>query len=255
MNYEFILKFIKNNYSLKGKKFYIPENIDYALPTSEKMFVGNIPTGTKFMSKKLAVGIYWENDWGARDLDLSGINVGGKVGWNSDYKQGGGSLMYSGDITNAPSGAVEYLYANKGLKEPTLVQNNVFSGSPTCGYKIVVGKGDKVSENYMMNPDKVWVETKCESVQKQTVLGMLIPEDDKQTFVLLNFGAGNVRVSGNSETTTLATKALFQQWKNPISFNDLVSELGGKLVDSKEKADIDLSLDNLEKDTFTKLFK
>jgi hypothetical protein len=63
-NYEFILDYLKLKYDLSGKKFYFPENVEFALPTSEKMFVGNIPTGTRFYGEQLAVGIYWEDAWG-----------------------------------------------------------------------------------------------------------------------------------------------------------------------------------------------
>ncbi len=80
-NYEFILDFLKLKYdNISGKKFYFPENIEFALPTSEKMFVGNIPTEPVFMVIDWAVGIYWEDKWGARDLDLSGLNIAGKIG-------------------------------------------------------------------------------------------------------------------------------------------------------------------------------
>lgn len=253
-NYLFILKYLKNRFNFAGIKFYLPKYVKYALPTSEKMYVGNIPTGTRFYGKKLAVGIYWENNWGAHDLDLSGLNIGGKIGWNSTYNQGGGDLMYSGDITNAPNGAVEYLYANKGLDEPTLVQNNVYSGDSECGYKIIIGRGDGVNNDYMMNPNKLFVDIRCNSVQKQTILGMLIPKKDKQCFVLLNFGAGHARVSGNSDISTMATKALYEQWNKPLSFNKIIGVLGAEIVESKEEADFDLSLDNLEKDTFVKIF-
>jgi hypothetical protein len=50
---------------------------------------------------------------GEVDLDLSGLNIAGKIGWNSAYNQDNGQLMYSGDMTSAPQGAVEYLYATK----------------------------------------------------------------------------------------------------------------------------------------------
>jgi len=225
------------------------------LPTSEKMYVGNIPTGTRFYGNKLAVGIYWEDSWGARDLDLSGLNIGGKIGWNASYNQQNGDLMYSGDITSAPNGAVEYLYANKGLNAPTLVKNNVYSGDAECGYKIVIGKGDKISRDYMMNPNNLLSEIKCNSVQKDTILGMFIPKKDKQCFVLLNFGAGHARVSGNSEVSNLATKALYQQWNKPLSLNKVLKMLGAEMVEDRENADIDLSLDTLEKDTLIKFFK
>ncbi|MBU3026034.1 hypothetical protein [Zobellia galactanivorans] len=254
-NYDFLMQYCKNRFDLSGKKFFLPHNIEFSLPTSEKMFVGNIPTGSKIFGKSLAVGIYWENDWGAHDLDLSGLNIGGKIGWNSDYKQGEGSLMYSGDITNAPNGAVEYLYAQNGLSEPTLVKNNVYTGEENCEYKIIVGKGDKIDYNYMMDPNNLFLETKCQSVQRQTILGMLIPEKERQCFVVLNIGAGASRVSGNSEISLLATKALFQQWSNPILFRDLILALGAEIVEKIEDADYNFSLDNLQKDSFIKLFQ
>ena len=254
VNYDFILRYIKNRFDLSGKKFYFPENIKYALPTSEKMYVGNVPTGTRFYGRKLAVGVYWENGWGARDIDLSGVNIEGKVGWNARYNQDGGSLLYSGDITSAPDGAVEYLYAGKGLKNDTLIQTNIFNGEDTCGYKIIVGEGDKMSREYMMNPNNLLMEVKCNSVQKQTILGLIIPKEERQCFVLLNFGAGQVRVSGMSELSEIATKALYQQWKKPFSFNKLVRLLGAEMVDNKEDTDFDMSLPNLEKDSFIKIF-
>jgi len=254
-NYNFILAFLKDRYSLKDKKIFLPKNVDYALPTSEKMFVGNVPTGTRFSGKKMAVGVYWENEWGANDLDLSGLNIGGKIGWNATYNQNRGALMYSGDITNAPNGAVEYLYANKGLDEPTLVLNNVFCGDEKSGYKIIVGKGDKISRDYMMNPNNLFAEVKCNSVQKQTVLGIFIPEEEKQSFILLNFGAGQCRVAGYSPVTGIATKALYQQWSEPLTFKNIIKELGATIISEPKEADLDLSLDNLEKDSFTKLFQ
>jgi hypothetical protein len=253
-NYVFLKDYLKTRFDLTDKTFYFPQDIEYALPSSEKMFVGNIPTGTKFYGDALAVGIYWENSWGARDLDLSGLNISGKVGWNSSYNQNKGQLMYSGDITNAPDGAVEYLYANKGLAAPTLVKNNVYSGQPNCDYKIIVGKGDSIDYNYMMNPNNLFVESKCSSVQRQTVLGMLIPEGKRQSFVLLNFGAGQTRVSGNSEISKLATQALYQEWSDPLSFKEVVLQLGGQLSDTAEDADFDFTLSKLKIDTLIEVF-
>lgn len=255
LNYDFILNYLKSKYNLSGKKMYFPKDVEFALPTSEKMFVGNIPTGTRFYGDRLAIGIYWENDWGAYDLDLSGLNIAGKIGWNASYNQNEGQLMYSGDMTSAPQGAVEYLYANKGFVAPTLVMNNVFSGSSDCGYKIVIGKGDAVSYDYMMNPNNLFAEAQCNSVQKQTILGILLPKDGRQCFVLLNFGAGHSHVSGSSEVSMMATQALYQQWYEPISFNKLVEELGATITNKKSESDYSFSIDTLEKDSFMRIFK
>lgn len=256
MNYDFILDYLKLKYeNLSGKKFYFPENVEFALPTSEKMFVGNIPTGTRFYGDRLAVGIYWEDQWGAHDLDLSGLNIAGKIGWNAAYNHDNGQLMYSGDMTSAPNGAVEYLYANKRLSTPTLVMNNVFSGDTNCGYKIVIGKGDNISYDYMMNPSNLFAETRCNSVQKQMILGILLPKNGKQCFVLLNFGAGHSHISGNTEVSAMATSSLYQQWYDSLSFNDLVKELGAEITTEKAEADFDFSLERLEKDSFIRIFK
>ncbi|PJJ62768.1 hypothetical protein [Chryseobacterium geocarposphaerae] len=255
LNYDFILNYLKSKYNLTGKKVYFPENVEFGLPTSEKMFVGNIPTGTRFYGESLAVGIYWENAWGAYDLDLSGLNIAGKIGWNAAYNQNEGQLMYSRDITSASNGAVEYLYANKGLSAPTLVMNNVFSGNSDCGYKIVIGKGDAITYNYMMNPNHLFAEARCNSVQKQTILGMLLPKGGKQCFVLLNFGAGHSHVSGNNEVSVMATNALYQQWYEAVSFNQLVEALEATITSNKEEAEFDFSLESLEKDSFIKIFK
>lgn len=254
-NYERILNYLKNNYSLKGKKIFLPENINYALPTSEKMFVGNIPTGTKFFGERLAVGFYWENSWGASDLDLSAIDLAGrKIGWNASYGEGGGPLMYSGDMTDAKDGAVEYLYASRDLKDSNLVQCNVYRGDSDAKYNIIIGKGDTINKDYMMNPNNLLASIPSQAVEKQTVIGIFIPEEDQQTFIVLNFGSGQLRVSSRSGLITLSNTALVQKWKNTISFNNLVTLLGAEVVSDPDEAEFNFNINSLEKDSFIQLF-
>jgi hypothetical protein len=105
-----------------------------------------------------------------------------------------------------------------------------------------------------MNPNNLFMEVTVESIQKQNVLGMFLPKGERQTFVLLNFGAGSTRVSSKNKITEIANKALRQQWDNAYTFNDLIKSLGGELVDARENADYDFSLDTLEKDSFIKVF-
>jgi len=251
-NFKLLLGHLQDRVSSKHKVF-LPDGVDYALPTSEKMFIGNIPTGTRFFGKRLAVGVYWKNSGGARDIDLSGISVSGhKVGWNGSYNHDN-KLLYSGDITNAPKGAVEYLHAS-GEVESTLITTNVYSGQDDCEYKIIVGKGSKVSNNFMMNPNKLLAEVKTKGIQKQMVLGLLSQDGDQNSFTLLNFGAGATRVSGYGINTRRFTTALCEQWANPLSLRDVISALDWEVVETAEDADFDLSLDSLEKDTFVKIF-
>ena len=259
-NYSFIINYLKSRIKGENKTVFIPEDIIYALPTSEKLFVGNIPTGTKFLGKELAAGIYWENSWGARDLDLTGLNISGKIGWNASYNQQDQDLTFSGDITNAENGAVEFLRAGSNNNiSPTLVMNNVYSGEKDAGYKIVIGKGSDVDRDFMMNPNKVMAEIRTESVQKNTVLGLFMQEcDEIRSFTLLNFGAGNAHVSGESEVSVMATKALYEQWKNPLSLNDVLIECGYNVISTKNDEtvlDFNLEFDTITKSTFIDLFQ
>ena len=255
-NFYFLTDYMSKRFDMSGKKFFLPEDVSFALPTSEKMYVGNIPTGSKFFGEQLAVGIYWRNDWGARDHDLSGMSALGKVGWNARYSGRDGGLLYSGDITNAPNGAVEYLHARNKFDEPTIVMNNIYSGgSEDTGYKIIVGQGNDIDRKYMMDPNNLLMEVKTETVQRQMVLGLFLPEDNGQSFVILNFGAGSTQVSGYGETARIATQALYEQWRDPLMFNDLIALLGGEIVDNQLDADYNFSLDKLERDSFTKVFE
>lgn len=254
-NYSLILNHLKTRIDGQGRTVFIPSNITYALPTSEKLFVGNIPTGTKFTGKALAAGVYWKDSWGASDLDVSGLNIGGKIGWNANYNDEDHGLTYSGDLTSAPNGAVEYLHIADGIAEtPTLVMNSVYDGDPTAEYKIIIGEGDDVTRHYMMSPNKVIAEIKTASVQKSTVLGMIMPEKDGlNSFVLLNFGAGNAHIAGDSEVTRLSTKALYQQWNNALSLNMLLVEFGFVVKNTIDEENKELIIDfNLKPDILTK---
>ena len=250
-NYIFLTDYLRQRFDLSNIKIFLPKDVEYAVPTSEKMFVGYIPTGTKFYGNKLVVGIYWEDEWGAMDLDLSAISISGdKIGWNRAYSNK--NLTYSGDITSAPNGAVEYLHAHQGLDQPYLVQNNVYCGQDNSGYKIIVGKGSKVSKSYIMNPNKVMLDVKTETPQRQTIVGLFLPElSNKQSFVLLNVGAGRLRISYGK---SLGCSALYQQYKNPFNFTELLNLLQTRIVDNLEDADYDFSLKELNKDSFTNLF-
>jgi len=250
-NFLYLQDFLYNKFNLRGKTFLVPENVFYGLPTSEKMFVGNIPVGTKIRENNLAVGIYWENKWGARDLDLSAVNLHNKVGWNSSYSQDD-ELYYSGDITNAPDGAVEYLYIKKELDSPTLVFNNIFNGEIGAQFKLIVGAGSDITKDYLLDPNKVILQGKTKTVSNQTILGIF----NKETFTILNLGSTSNFVSGNNKITELQRKALIQETENNLSLNHLIILLGGRLTtDKTQKVDYDLSIDKLEKDAILNIFK
>ena len=71
--------------NIKGKRFYIPEGIMYAVPTSQKNFIDNIPMYTRYkMDKNSIIGIHWTNSKDGRvDLDLHYTSKNIHIGWNS----------------------------------------------------------------------------------------------------------------------------------------------------------------------------
>lgn len=250
----FLKDIIREKYPLNGLKVYIPEGVHYALPTSEKLFVGNVPMGTKLVSKDpIALGVYWKNSWGARDLDLSGVSTV-KVGWNARFDHNK-NVTYSGDITNAPNGATEYIRVHKA-EEDQLILNNVFSGEAVgSGFNIVVGRGSSIDKQYMMDPNNVWFTASTKSVQRQSVVGMIVSEDDKNAAIVVNLGCGGNQVSGAGKHTMVMRKALAEKWKNCFYLEELLEHCGAELVDNEEDCDVNLSPSKLEKDTILSLFK
>lgn len=251
--YDLVYADLINSLNLQGKKILYPEKVDYALPSTEKMFVGNFPAGTRITSDNLVSGVYWEDAWGANDLDLSALSMKGKVGWNAAYK--GEGLLYSGDITEAPNGATELLYTSGSLDYPALAINNIFSGQEGCKFKIIVGSAPKVEANYMFDPNELILEAECNMVGRQQIIGIFLPDEEgKVSFVLVNAGFGSMSVSGNTPHSDLARQALFYQFSNPISFRKLLEDAGAEIVMSGE-ADLDLRPESLQKDTFIGLFR
>lgn len=253
----FILDLMKKKFDFDGLKVYIPSDVFYALPTSEKNFVGNIPTGTKLVSDSaIAAGIYWENSGGASDLDLSSISVtGGKVGWNSTYNND--DVTYSGDITSAPKGATEYMRFKEGMSESHLIMNNVYSGAVKGSeFRIVFGKGSNIDKKYMMDPNKVWFTAPTETLQKQSVVGFVTPDPEHGTAaIVVNAGFGSSQVSGGSGKNSCLATALTEKWANAFYLNDVLEHCGAEIVDDSQECDVDLTPSKLEKDSIIGLFK
>lgn len=139
-----VLKSLKVDLAhLKKQKILLDPNVDYGLPISRKQTMGQLPFGTTVTPKGevISSGVYWENAWGAHDLDLSAIDINNsRTGWGmySGYAAGN-PVTYSGDITSAPNGAMEFMTSKIGYSEPYALFVNVFSGSEGCEAEIVVG--------------------------------------------------------------------------------------------------------------------
>lgn len=231
----------------------LPKDISIPLPKSEKSFVGNYPLGTIFQltNDHAIVGINWKEIDGASDLDLSLIDIDGdKFGWNSDYYNQDKSVIYSGDMTSADPEATELFYAAKGFK-PSLIKVNRYCGEPNSKFTFFIAneKLSKLETNYMVDPNNITFkvnELKMDSRAK--TLGVITDYH----FILAQVRTGNKQVAGASITNNYI-KYLLDTINHRLYINDIVEEIGLKLVDDNYQDKVDLDLTNISKNTLIEL--
>ncbi|MFX1380750.1 MAG: hypothetical protein ACFFA4_16835 [Promethearchaeota archaeon] len=257
-----IIEDIKKN--VEGKKVYIPETIIYTLPTTEKQFTGNIPSGS-FVSipKDMIIGIHWENvDNNRIDLDLSLLNLNSvKIGWDASYRSGDNTILFSGDVTDAPKprgGASELFYVQKQQKNEFIMYVNYFNYDKeiTVPIKILVASESHTSltNNYMVDQNKIITTVKENINEKQNILGFLITTENECRFYFVKTSIGNSITSTDNHYTKHSLKYLTNFYKNTINLNEILQKAGA-LLSNKEECDIDLSPESLEKDSIINLLK
>ena len=252
-----ITKDIEKN--VKGKKIYIPDYINYSLPATEKQFTGNLPSGTYIsIPQDMIVGVYWENIKPYMiDLDLSLVSRSKKYGWDAGYRNDEGDILYSGDITNAPTGATELFFVKRQLKDSFILFLNYYNynAGVRVPFKIIIAKekAKDFGNNYMVNPNNIVSVVQSEISQKQKMLGLLIITMKESRFYFAETSIGRSITSRNSEAAENSRKYLLSFYQNSFELKDILLKAGAEIVDDKDKSDIDLSPENLEKDSILNL--
>jgi hypothetical protein len=225
----------------------LPKGLELTLPTSEKNFVGNFPMGSSVVLAETdnVIGIYWRNDWGARDYDLHLITKTGKhYGWNGDYHgEEFGKIVYSGDMTSADPEAAECLYIEKGAPNSVIAVNK-FSGSHNAKFKLFVAVDpDKNSlqrtrelKDAMVDPNKIVFEAEIEHDSDGT---KNVAKIENGRMIMSNFETG-----GHSRVPSVSMSKIIEEQSKVkansyISLEELLIKAGFELVD--EEADIDLT--------------
>ena len=256
---------------LKSKACVVkfPQTCSIALPTSEKNFVGNYPYGTSFdLTKNNVLGVYWRNEWGTRDYDLSMINISGeKIGWNAAYYSGwgrgmsGGSrsqVIYSGDMTNANPEAVELLYIEATAPDG-IVKLNKFNGEDDSKFRFFFANEHIAHDKcygHMVDPNNIKFDTMIDfQGQGEKTIGMLLGGK----FIMMDMGTGTRRVSTSGKYVNTVIESMKQKAQCFIPLKEILLRAGFTEWEppkegEEEKPEDVLDLTNPEKDSLIKLF-
>jgi len=249
---------------VKGKKIFIPSGVQYALPATEKQFTGNLPSGTSIsVSKDMVFGVHWEDVGNTRiDLDLSLLGSDGcKTGWDANYRSGDRKILFSGDMTAAPkpNGASELFYVARQTEASLILFVNYFNHDEDVEvpFKILVAEEPvkNLSKNYMVNPNNVVGVVATKIKERQRMLGLVTVSPNECKFYFAEADIGNSITSYGNKYSDDARRYLFDFYKNAITLNEVLDMAGAKLVSKKDKCDVDLSLEGLEKDTILSLIR
>lgn len=256
---------------VKNKTIYIPNNIEYALPASEKQFTGFLPSGTyATLSDNMVIGNHWVNivNEGIEqqiDLDLSLIGISGKTGWDGEYKTDNNQILFSGDLTDAPIplGASELFYIDKNLNEPKILMLNYYNFMK--GNKvdtIIMLAQDKITsfeKHYLIDPNKMILSTTVNISQPQNILGLIHKVDGELRFYFNNLSLGLSITSSNNEHSLMAQEYFLKSLENSISFKEILSAAGAIIVKDRptdsETEYLDLSPNALDKNSFLDLLQ
>ena len=245
---------------LSEKATYVkyPKNMVLACPTSEKNFVGDLPFGTymDLQDSDSFIGIYWKEEWGTHDFDLSVLNIDGiKVGWDSRYYSDNQDVVYSGDMTSARPEATEIMLFKKGAKDG-LVMVNRYNGRDGSKFRFFGGvePNMKLKRNYMVDPNFIKFSADVVSDTVEQTIGLL--NDGK--FYVMALGSGNSIVSfhkGSKQNERYYASVLKAQ--SYLKLNYILSAAGFIDVDSVEELPKDaqiLDLTQMSRDTLINLF-
>lgn len=259
-----ILEKIDENVS--EKKIYLPKNITYAVPTSEKDFVGFIPCGsyvTIDSDKSALIGVHWENRKDAKndswrgdrvDLDLSMSSLTEKIGWDRSYRNEDLGIWFSGDIIDAPPphGATEFFRING--KSDLAYSVNLHSYTQNeVNYDLIIGEMNSEEKERVFVPSAKIFQYQS-SIDNSKDLGIYVQKDGKKRFYFKNLQTSEGRTSKAAEYKKIIIEKSLEDLDNQFSLEWILKRTTAILVDNPSEADIDLSVDKLSSDSIIKLF-
>lgn len=242
--------------SIKGKTFYIPENVSYTMPTSEKQFIGEFPEGSYIEVPRngtMVIGVHWFNLHSQRvDLDLKMLNLSSSYGWDTLYcsEDGSGEIVFSGDITDAPKpngGSEAFLISPKCENKSFLVKlNNFTRNKETVPFEFFVVQDMKgiIDEDYVIDPNKVVMMTQnkfdndgivdSDKIKSTLTLGYVEITSTKIKIYFKSFEDVHSRISSVDKVNKNIFKFTELQCLTQLKLRDLISKCGGILKDTPQ---------------------
>lgn len=253
--------------NVDGKRIYIPERFNYAVPVSEKKFVGNIPYGSSYTFEKnsVVVGVHWfnvvhENYEMRTDLDLHLNSEKINIGWQNDFNDENfintkkRKIIFSGDMTDAPidsGGATEAFFVGESLRDEFLMVNlNYFNRVPFIGvpFKLVLADvaQEKINRKYLVDAHEIAFCVPAEISSGEMFLGFLTSDEfgDKK-FYFFSRNMGNRIVARTTDVTKKINSAMQTTAETFLSLNDILTRAGAILEDVTI-SDCDINLDPAE---------
>lgn len=253
---EWVIDSIANDLHKKvnDQPFYIPEYIHYALPATEKQFVGNFPNGTHIdVPDDMIFGIYWENTDRRIDLDLAVISQNGKIGWDVSYRSVNRDVLFSGDMTDAENGASELFYIARQANAARLATVNYYNyikDSPVPTRILVASEKPEVfGKHYLVDVNNMLAQTTIEIERQQNIVGLI----NDSRFYFTNVAVGNSVTSSNDERATQTREYLINSLTSTIMLRDVLERANAIVVSEPIEDCIDLSPERVIKNTFVEL--
>ena len=252
--------------AVQGKHICLPEEMDYAFPTSEKQFTGPIPALSSLsLPENAVVGIHWENALRADgkeervDLDLHYTSDKIHVGWNTGFDSDDRKLvLHSGDLTDAPrpKGAAEVIYVSDAVQDDfaALSVNKYTDNLKPIPFSLFFGKAetDAPDRQYLISRQEVCVHINgMEIGHPEMMVGFMESAENGKTLHFVKTALGNFIVSSHDKNKAHALEAIRSMLRTRLSLR-YVLDLAGASFEPKEDGtwDIDLSLNALTADSF-----
>lgn len=252
----------------KATNVFLPKGVELSCPTSEKNFIGNYPFGSyvPMNGDHNIFGIYWRNEWGARDLDLWYTDKNGtRYGWCSSYTDKSKNIIFSGDMTNANPEATELFYLGKKVVGGN-IGVNVFSASKAPKFKLFVANENcenGLRSGYMCDPNNIVFEAEINFDNSYGLKKVGIICNNK--LFLADLGAGNQRVSTSTAADIINRQMKFKA-ESYVDLKPILEKAGFTInptaVDEESGETISLTPNDIEcldftnpsKDDLIKLF-